>query len=115
MSDESPRIQAGSASRNATKVASSTGKQPQIPNSIEGANIVVLDRWEEITGRIVNIEEIDRQLIISLSTGTIVFSVQSPEHDIVQEQLRGKEGCSASILRTDSATEPIRIDLRPRE
>lgn len=86
---------------------------PGTPKAIGDKEVVSLSPWEEVTGRLLRVEETEDQLIVHLATGVLVFDIGTTRSEIIREQLLGKDDYIVSILRTDSPTNPIRLDIRP--
>lgn len=80
--------------------------------SVSSRELVRLAPWEELVGKLCHLEEDGDWLTVTLSTGRLRFDVQSAEADYARERLAEENGNMVSILRIDSSTDPIRVEVR---
>jgi hypothetical protein len=75
----------------------------------EHPEVLSLDSYQEIRGRLAQLESDDQFIYIELSSGTLRFECDSPEAEICGKQLKGNEGTFVSILRTDDPMNRIHV------
>lgn len=70
---------------------------------------IFLGSYEEVWGRLVEVQRTDGNLAIHLSVGTLLFPIESVEAEICIAELDGSNGARVAILRTDDLDRPLRI------
>jgi hypothetical protein len=71
-----------------------------------------LDRWEEVIGELEAITIVDGQVLVELPAGTLAYPTHSVEAARLQEALRGMEGRTVGILRTDDPESSLEITVK---
>ena len=92
-----------------TSLAQETGAPQENPSTVNGrerADRVVLQPFQELCGRLEEIQRTDHEVILILSSGTLCFPSDSEEARICINAFEGKEGNEVRILRTPDSVKP---------
>ena len=73
--------------------------------------LIRLGEYQEISGKLVALDEDKEAVRIVLSVGTLEYPIGSREAEICVKELSGQIGHRVSIIRTPSTTDPLRIQL----
>lgn len=75
------------------------------------SNLLHLNDYEEIIGRVEQIERNEGYVYVHLSTGSLIFEQGTPQAVICAQTLAGKEGRLVGIIRIPNQEPVIRIQF----
>lgn len=78
---------------------------------IEHPEVISLEPYQEIRGRLASVVSDDRYLYIELSSGTLRFDLDSPEASICGKHLNGNEETYVSFLRIADPRDRVLVKI----
>lgn len=79
-------------------------------NRPERGKRIFLAPFEELCGRVIDLQRTDVDLVVNLTSGTLVFPLNSTEAAICEDELEGNAGNWVSILRISDPDNPILVN-----
>lgn len=79
-------------------------------NRPERGKRIFLAPFEELCGRVIDLQRTDVDLVVKLTSGTLVFPLNSTEAAICEDELEGNAGNWVSILRISDPDNPILVN-----